>query len=324
MDDDDYGLRELSVIARRHLRESAAMADPSPDELLYQHTVLCQSCLPYRDPGPGVREWQREQGRASLLIEAGKVRDPIAGKWVDVGLPFGPKPRLILAHLNAEALRTGSPEIEVKDSLTAFVKHLRLDPKGRNMRAVKDQLARLAAAQIRLAVAYGAERARQVQAHLVGGFDLWFPKDEGRRVLWPATVRLSPDYFDSLQRHAVPLHPQALRALSHNTMGLDLYAWLAQRLYRIKPGHQQLVPWKPLKGQFGWQYGRMDNFKRVFRLTLRDVLIHYSAARVEEDGRGLILYHSAPPILAKYHPIVQGGRAEAPPLSKPAGKPGDA
>ena len=43
-----------------------------------------------------------------------------------IGLPFGPKPRLILAYLNAEALRTGSPEIEVEASLTAFVQRLKL------------------------------------------------------------------------------------------------------------------------------------------------------------------------------------------------------
>ena len=89
-------------------------------------------------------------------------------------------------------MRRGSPEIEVEDSLTAFVKRIGLAGHGRDVRVVKDQLARLATAQIRMAVAYDAGRVRQVQAHVIGGFDLWFPKDEGRRVLWPASVRLSP------------------------------------------------------------------------------------------------------------------------------------
>ena len=52
---------------------------------------------------------------------------------MDVGLPFGPKPRLVLYHLNAEALRTQSPLIELEDSLTAFV------------RRTNEELARLAA-----------------------------------------------------------------------------------------------------------------------------------------------------------------------------------
>ena len=35
---------------------------------------------------------------------------------------------------------------------------------------VRDQLTRLAAAEVRLAVAYSNREARQVQAHLIGGF----------------------------------------------------------------------------------------------------------------------------------------------------------
>jgi len=43
---------------------------------------------------------------------------PEKRQLVQVGLPYGPKPRLILAHLNAEAIRQQSPEIEVEESVT--------------------------------------------------------------------------------------------------------------------------------------------------------------------------------------------------------------
>jgi len=46
-----------------------------PDDILFQHTVFCQTVLPYRDPGPEVREWKREQGNIKLFIEAGKAYD---------------------------------------------------------------------------------------------------------------------------------------------------------------------------------------------------------------------------------------------------------
>ena len=91
-------------------------------ELAFQHTVFCQTSLPYRDPGDEVREWQRTNGDISLQIQAGSVIDPQTRQFVEVGLPWGTKPRLILAHLNAEALRRGLPEIEVESSLSAFVK----------------------------------------------------------------------------------------------------------------------------------------------------------------------------------------------------------
>jgi hypothetical protein len=164
------------------------------------------------------------------------------------------------------------------------------------MLIIKDQLARLSAAEIRLAVAYGTAQARQVQAHIVTGFDLWFPKDERQRVLWPSTVRLSLDYFESLQHHAVPLDERAVAALSHSAMALDIYAWLAQRLHRVRLGKPAFVPWTALKEQFGWPYGRMDNFKRVFRQTLAMVLSQYQGARLELDDRGMALRSSPPPV----------------------------
>jgi hypothetical protein len=153
-------------------------------------------------------------------------------------------------------LRLQSPDIEVEDSLTGFVKRIGLDPKGRNMRLIKDQLARLSAAQIRMAFAHAEDHSSQVNAHIVGGFDLWFAKDERQRVLWPSTVRLSLDYFESLQRHAVPLDERAIAALSHNAMALDVYAWLAQRLHRVDPGRPAFVAWTAVKDQFGVGYHR--------------------------------------------------------------------
>ena len=303
MDDDQQSLfGELpamtlpSRIQQRLIRSAVEIEADDPDAILFQHTVFCQTGLPYRNPGDVVRIWMRKQGAARLEVEAGRAFSPGADEFVDVGLPFGPKPRLILVYLNAEALRTSSPEIEVEDSLTAFVKRLGFVSKGRNMLIIKDQLARLSAAEIRLAVAYGTAQARQVQAHIVSGFDLWFPKDDRQRVLWPSTVRLSLDYFESLQRHAVPLDERAVAALSHSAMALDIYAWLAQRLHRVRPGKPAFIPWTALKEQFGWHYGRMDNFKRVFRQTLDTVLSQYQGARLELDDRGMALRNSPPPV----------------------------
>jgi hypothetical protein len=53
-----------------------------------------------------------------------------------------------------------------------------------------------------------------------------------------------------------------------------------------------------VKTQFGAGYGRMDHFKNNFRPILRLALAVYPDARVEEDedGSGLILYPSKPPV----------------------------
>ena len=137
-----------SRIQQRLIRSAAEIEADDPDAILFQHTVFCQTGLPYRNPGPAATTWDRKQGSVSLRIRSGEVDDEHTGSWRSVGLPFGPKPRLILAYLNAEALRTSSPEIEVEDSLTAFVRRMGCLPKGKNMHIIKDQLARLSAAEI--------------------------------------------------------------------------------------------------------------------------------------------------------------------------------
>src|SRR5271155_3169925 len=117
--------------------------------------------------------------------------------FCQAGLPWGTKPRLILAHLNAEAIRQQSPVIEVEASLSAFVNRIRKFDGGREIRAFKDQLSRLSVAVVRLAMTRG-ERAFQVNAQVVDAFELWPELDERQRVLWPATIQLSLPYFNSL------------------------------------------------------------------------------------------------------------------------------
>lgn len=285
----------------------AAMGD-DPTDLLYQHTVLCQTCLPYRDPGDDKRQWERKNGYAHLKVLAGEAMHPDTRELVPIGLPFGPKPRLVLSHLNAEALRMGNPEIEVEDSLTAFVKRIGLPTDGRSIGVVKDQLARLSAASVRLGVMLSDEHTTTLTMPIVSRFDLWFPKDARQRVLWPSKVKLGAEYFESLQQHAVPLHPEALRALSQSAMGLDIYAWLAQRLHRIKPGSSQFITWKALKEQFGWHYDSIRKFRQVFKTALIQVTVEYRAAKINLDERGITLHHSPPPVLCRYSPVVRDGK----------------
>jgi hypothetical protein len=284
---------QLSRVQAR-LLDAQANHTHDPDELCFQHTVFCQTGLPYRNPGDSVREWQRTQGTVSLLIEAGKAQNPYTREWTNVGLPWGTKPRLILAHLNAEALRQGSPVVEIESSLSAFVKRIRGFQQGREIRMFKDQLTCLSTALIRLAMARG-DHMTQVDTKVITSFDLWLEKDERQRILWPSTIHLSLDYWASLQHHAIPLPETDLAALAHSAMALDLFAWLAQRLHRIHPHRPAFITWVSLKEQFGPDYGRMDNFKRVFRTTLAQVRVRYKAARIELDGRGMTARNSPPP-----------------------------
>jgi hypothetical protein len=207
------GQRTMTTIPKtwRLIDTSARIAagPPKPKEIGFQHTVLCQTSLPHRPTA--ARTWEREQGNVSLLIEAGRVKR--GERWEDVAMPHGEKPRLILTHLNSEAVRTGSPVIDVERSMTAFVQSLGIEPNGTHIREFKDQTTRLTAANIRFAVGDGP-RSIQGQMHIVQAqemetLSLW--QKDGQRIAWPTVLKLSEDYFNALAGHAVPLDMRAVR-----------------------------------------------------------------------------------------------------------------
>ena len=301
MADEDRSTRKEQALRRLGFGNAT---EGDPTTIYYQHSILCQTGLPYRNPGDDVRTWERTNGQIGLQVEAGSAWNPDAASFMKLGLPYGPKPRLLLAYLNAEALRRQSLEIEVEPSLTAFVKAIRLDPTGRNIAIIKDQLSRLSASSIRLGFSREGE-AVTIRTDIISAFSLWWPKDNRQRVLWPSRLRLSAEYFDSLIKHAVPLHDKALMALSGSAMGLDVYAWLAQRLHRIDWGQRVFLPWSALKTQFGWHYNRLDNFKPVFTHTLRLVHGQYRAANVELSSKGMTLRHSPTPVKGRTSIVVR-------------------
>ena len=73
----------------------------SIEDAIFQHSVLCQTFLPYRNPGDDMKIWQQRQGNVSLAVQANHVLNPETGEFEFVGLPYGTKSRLILAHINS-------------------------------------------------------------------------------------------------------------------------------------------------------------------------------------------------------------------------------
>ena len=292
---EDFGRLTLTRNQQRLLDTSTAIRATPPDRIDFLHTVQCQCGIPYKNPGDDVREWERKQGNATLHIEAGSAIDPKNGEFMKLGLPYGEKPRLVLIHLATEAVRTGNPIVDVEESMTAFARSLGMETNGQQLRALKEQLARLAVATVRMGVVEEG-RAVQVNTQFVSAFDLWFPKQADQRVLWPSTVRLSHEYFQTLGKHAVPLDHRAVAALASSSMALDVYVWLAQRLHRVPTGKPQFVAWDSMHEQFGQGFGRIRDFRRKFLQTLHQVSSAYPAARISADEKGLTLSHSAPPV----------------------------
>ena len=74
--------KPLSKVERRAIDTGTAIVMDPPEQIAYQHTVLCQTSMPYRNPGQNIRVWDREQGVVSLRINAGDAKNHETGEWV--------------------------------------------------------------------------------------------------------------------------------------------------------------------------------------------------------------------------------------------------
>ena len=286
-----------NTLIKDRLQDASAWRAAPPDELYFQHTVMCQTYMPRVSQGDN-RVWTHDQGRAHLHMASKVIFDYRRSKWVYVPLPFGTKARQVLMYPTHQAVKTKNPKIDPGRSLSAFCKRLGIGDDRRAHRVIKTQLGALAATHMELAIEY-PDDVIQRTISVVDKFELWLPNDREQLTLWPTTVELSPGYFESLLNHAVPLDERAIRTLSHSAVALDIYVWLAERLHRIRENEVHRVGWHPLKEQFGREYKQMRAFRNKFMIALRQVYAVYPEMNIDVGDRGVELFASPPPVAKK-------------------------
>lgn len=251
-------------VRRRDIaRETIQGEAVTPDNLRFMPTPLAICGLPYKPLPADVLEFERSQGRMAVTVTAGKLRAP-DGRRIQQPVPFGPKARLIMAHLSTEALRNNSPVVETSDSLSGFMRDMGFDPRGGrngNIEPFKDQLRALAACRMEIS-AWDGKRSGQIDVKPLQKVELWFAENPGQRSLWPSTIAFSQDFYTEIQKHALPIDVRALRALSNSARRLDLLMWVTYRITRLR--ERLILDWKPLKAQFGEGYTRDRDFRSAF------------------------------------------------------------
>lgn len=280
-------LRPLPPTTARVIRFSAEIAETQPERPDYLHSILCQVGLPRSRTGE--TQFQRTNGSASLLVEAGSLWN--GREWVKQPLPYGTRPRLALVHISSEAVRTKTPHVEVGSSVREFLVRLGVNTGGREFIGFRQQMAALSACRMSL----GYENTT-VDAKPIKSFSAWVEPGKDARSLTPGVVELTPEFFDSLREFAVPLDPRALAALKHSSLALDVYAWLAHRLHRVKRLSGERVSWRNLQDQFGQEFSDPKDFKKAFSKALSTVLPLYPDARIDRIGGCMVLLPSKPPV----------------------------
>ncbi|MDQ6825672.1 MAG: replication protein RepA [Candidatus Eremiobacteraeota bacterium] len=271
----------------------------------FLYSGWCQAALPHKKL-PDSKGWQVDGNRFCLIVEPGMRRGP-TGEPVHIGVPFGSRARLILIYLQSEALRTSSREVLLGKSLRDWMERMGIPVGGKNLLAVREQTERISRCRLTFEIRQGSRVGFTNQSIMDAAIFLEPAEDDAQRGLFAQTARLSEAFFDGLRRHPVPIEEAAIGAISNNSMAIDIYVWLAYRLHSLnKPS---VLSWHAVKTQFGAGFAAMNNFKIRFLPNLRLAMAVYPDARVtvDDDGLGLILYPSKPPVTPKQGLAVRAG-----------------
>lgn len=260
------------------------------DALGYMARSLVQTALPHSDPK--TNEFTRINGHYMLTMLAPS----------SVGIPFGSIPRIILAWITTEAIKTRNRQIYLGETMSRFIKKLGFNNNGGargDIGRTKDQMNRLV--QTHITCKYqkdNYQKIKNIQAiSEMEGW--WLPNSTG---MWEAELILNQDFFDEITACPVPIDMRALKALKNSSLAIDIYCWLTYRMFTLRKPNT-LITWKSLFLQFGTSYandrkGRYA-FKKNFISQLKKVATVYSnlSANIEENG--LRLYKSLPHISPK-------------------------
>jgi hypothetical protein len=290
-------VREEKLISAGVIIESDP---PSGDEMNFMHSIMCQVGLP-RSKVAGDR-FERSCGNAALLVKAGELWD--GKQFVQQEIPYGAMPRLILAYMNTYAITKRTPVIPIGNSAREFLKLLGKDssggPRG-TLTTFRKQIQALAACH--MVLGFNANgMAQTFNGRPIDRFEAWLSNgDSGQQTLWPGVITYSDTYYNTLIEHAVPIDVRAYYALKGSSLAMDIYIWLAERLYRL--GAKPLrLNWKNLRDQFGQEYKGKEadkDFKKKFTKALNSVKVVYPTAKVQIVEFGLQLAASPPPIPPK-------------------------
>jgi hypothetical protein len=276
----------------RQVVEAAAayMADEDAG-IGFLYSGWCQAALPHRKLAND-KGWQIEGERVTLIVEPG-MRKGAHGEPEPVGIPYGSRARLILLRLQSEALRTQSRDVELGRNLHDWLLKMGIPIGGRSFKEVKDQTERISRCRLTFEIRRG-NRVGLANQNIMDSAVFFESPDPLQGTLFAQHARLSQAFFDTLNRHPVPIEEAAVRAISNNSVAIDIYAWLAYRLHSLQKPTP--ISWKALKQQFGISFSRLDNFRTTFSSNLRLALAVYRDAKVEDGPAGLILHPSRPPV----------------------------
>ena len=270
---------------------TASEADP---DLGFMARTMALCSLPRTNPGNRL-QYKRQNGPFTLYMVAGGGNK----------LPFGNFPRLLLAWVSTEAVRTQSRELVLGRSLAEFMRTLGIyhnsGGRGGVQTRLRNQMDRLFSASVQLI--YEDEHGKQfITSHIADRGEFWWnERKPDERVLWESKIHLSEPFFNEIIQHPVPLDMNILTALKRSTLGLDIYLWLVYRTFALRAPLR--LSWRQVYRQFGVHPAKASD-KRTADAFRTKVLRELKKIKLAWPGLnyttapGVLILHPSTPVIA--------------------------
>ena len=266
---------------------NASEADP---DLGFMARTMALCSLPRTNPG-NRHQYKRVNGPYKLVMIAG----------ADNRLPFGNLPRLLLAWISTEAVKTQSRELVLGKSLAEFMRTLGVyNSSGRTQTRLRNQMKRLFTSHVQFI--YEDQHGEAiVNSSVADRMEFWWnPKRPDQPTLWDSKLRLGEDFFNEIIQHPVPIDMNTLTALKRSPLGLDLYLWLVYRTFTLKSPLR--LSWRQVYRQFGVapdnasDHRTVQDFRRKVLRELKKIKIAWPGLNYATVRGFLVLYPSTPVI----------------------------
>ena len=253
--------------------------------------LLALCSLPRTNPKKR-HEFKRVNGPYTLYMVAGGGNK----------LSYGTLPRLLLAWVCTEAVRTQSPELILGDLLSEFMRKVGIySTSGDKHTRLRNQMRRLFGCTVSL-LYEDARGEATLNAPIARLTEFWWSERQpDARSLWESKIELGEDFFNEIIRCPIPIDLNTLRAMKRSPLGLDLYLWLTYRTFGLK--RPLRLTWPVLYRQFGVDPARagdklvVNDFRKDCLRELQKIKdawpdLHYSTAK------GALILSPSPPRIA--------------------------
>ncbi|AYO75454.1 hypothetical protein EBF16_00085 (plasmid) [Sphingobium yanoikuyae] len=290
----------------KDLFDAAAARHEGRTAPAFLNSALCAMSLPTGKP-KGDEEFKpiiRQDNRLSMVItpKPRMVQAPGGGvELVNLGVPYGAYPRIILIKILTDAVMTKSRDVYLGGSFADMMRRFGYEGASRGKRGQTtgflEQLDRLLACEWMI---HWQENDAETQENAFAVNEVKLTHQyagvNGPDGSFNRELRLSEVFYNHLQEHAIRFDMSAIYALKRNPTAIDLYTYLALRLNKIPVGKPVELDYTQLAAHMGNRIKTTTKLRQTMRNALHLVSGVYPEAQIEISDKKVRMHHSPQPL----------------------------